>query len=261
MELGIIGGGVMGEAILSRLLSLHLYSPELVCVSDPQPDRCRYLRDKYGITTTSDNQQPAQAPVLLLAVKPQSLESALSSIQVTAELVISILAGTTLAKLEQLLPQRAIVRAMPNTPAQVGAGITAISANSRVTPAQAQLAEQILQSIGAVVTVPEPWLDAVTGVSGSGPAYVAIFIEALADGGVHMGLPRALAHTLAIETVLGTAQLLKTTGLHPAQLKDQVASPGGTTMAGIAVLESAGLRSALIQAVKAAVERAQALGR
>jgi pyrroline-5-carboxylate reductase len=149
---------------------------------------------------------------------------------------------------------------MPNTPAQVGAGISAIAAGNLTTPAHMAIAEAILQTVGTVVTVPEAMMDAVTGLSGSGPGYVAIVIEALADGGVVAGLPRPIAMQLAIQTVLGTATLLQETGMHPGQLKDQVTSPGGTTIAGVAQLERQGLRSALIEAVRAATNRSKELG-
>jgi pyrroline-5-carboxylate reductase len=149
---------------------------------------------------------------------------------------------------------------MPNTPATVGMGITAISAGNYVQPEQLNLATQIFQAIGEVVTVPETLMDAVTGLSGSGPAYVAIAIEALADGGVAAGLPRQIADKLALQTVLGTAQLLKESQLHPAQLKDRVTSPGGTTIAGVTKLEQSGFRSALIEAVITAAKRSQELG-
>jgi pyrroline-5-carboxylate reductase len=260
MELGIIGGGVMGEAILSRLLAQGIYAPTEICVSDPQPDRCQFLQNTYGITVSPDNQLPAQAKILLLAVKPQNLGEAIGSLEIQAELVLSILAGTTLTRLAQLIPDRAIVRVMPNTPARVGAAVSAIAMNELVTERQRTIVATIFNSIGTVVFVPENLLDAVTGLSGSAPAFVAIMIEALADGGVRMGLPRTIAQTLAIQTVLGTALLLKETGLHPAQLKDQVASAGGTTIAGIDALEQGGIRATLINAVKSAVQRAHELG-
>lgn len=175
--------------------------------------------------------------------------------------VVSILAGVSLRQLEAAFDCQPVIRAMPNTPATVGSGITAIASGKAVTPEHRERATAIFRAVGEVVTVPESLLDAVTGLSGSGPAYVAILIEALADGGVAAGLPRAIASQLALSTVLGTAQLLHSTNLHPAQLKDQVTSPGGTTIAGVAALERAGFRSALIEAVQAASRRSQELGR
>ena len=264
MELGIIGGGVMGEAILSRLLAQGIYPAQAVAVGDRHEERCQWLRSRYGVQAVTDNRQIVQARVLLLAVKPQSLKQVFQElgnqqVRVESELVISILAGVSLAQLGEFLPHKPIARVMPNTPARVGAGISAIAANELVNAEQRALVRQIFGCVGTVVEVPESLLDAVTGLSGSGPAYVAVIIEALADGGVRVGLPRAIAQELAVQTVLGTAQLLKETGLHPAQLKDQTASAGGTTIAGLVVLERCALRSALIEAVTAATQRAQEL--
>ncbi|MFM7427895.1 MAG: pyrroline-5-carboxylate reductase [Elainella sp.] len=267
IQFGMIGGGVMGEALLSRLLAQEIYSSDQVLVSEPQVQRQAYLVQQYGIAVTSDNQQVIDAvPVLLLAIKPQVFEqvfgqtSSLSSSS-SEQLVLSILAGVPLARLQAAFPNQPVIRSMPNTPATVGAGITAIAAGQQVTGEQVQLAQQIFGAVGAVVEVPEGLMDAVTGLSGSGPGYVAVMIEALIDGGVAVGLPRAVATQLAIQTVRGTADLLQAKNLHPAQLKDQVTSPGGTTIAGIAQLEQAGIRSALIEAVKAACQRSQELGR
>jgi pyrroline-5-carboxylate reductase len=261
IELGIVGGGIMGEAILSCLLSQMTYAPDRICVTDPQLDRRNFLGSKYGVQVSANNAIACEADVVLLAVKPQVLASAsLGLANTPVPLVISILAGVTLERLESVFAGKAIVRAMPNTPAQIGAGVTAIASGKLVTPAQMDVARKIFASVGEVVELPESLLNAVTGLSGSGPAYVALVIEALSDGGVAAGLPRAIATKLAIQTVLGTAQLLNQTGLHPAQLKDQVTSPGGTTIAGVAQLERSGLRSGLIEAVIAATRRAQELG-
>jgi pyrroline-5-carboxylate reductase len=264
-KLGIIGGGVMAEALLSRILLQQLYQPELVCVSDPVSKRRDELNAKYGIHVTADNLEATSAPVVILAIKPQILESVAAELNLTSptscpDLVISILAGVPLQQLEAIFRGRAVIRAMPNTPATVGAGITAIAPGESVNATHKTLTEQIFQSVGEVVEVPESLMDAVTGLSGSGPAYVAIAIEALADGGVAVGLPRPIAHKLAVQTVLGTAQLLAESGLHPAELKDRVSSPGGTTIAGVAALEQFGLRTALIHAVRAAHDRARELG-
>lgn len=263
-KLGLIGGGVMGEALLSRLLVQRVYAPEMVMVSDPSPSRRGFLSQQYGVAVTSDNRAVAKATeVLLLAVKPQifgAVAGDLEELPPPQTMVISILAGVTLGKLEQAFPECPVIRVMPNTPATVGAGISAVAAGGLVQPSHIELATQILGAVGDVVEVPEYLMDAVTGLSGSGPGYVAIFIEALTDGGVAAGLPRSIASKLAIDTVWGTAQLLRESQLHPAELKDRVTSPGGTTIAGIAQLEAAGFRSALIQAVKAACDRSQELG-
>lgn len=253
----------MGEALLSRLLAQNLYAPRDVLVSEPQETRRNFLAQQYGVEVTADNGAIAQsAEVLLLAIKPQVFHTVVAVLPVrpTTQLVVSILAGTPLQKLEAAFPGQPVVRAMPNTPATVGAGMTAIAANTHATDSHRATARQLFAAVGDVVEVPEGLIDAVTGVSGSGPGYVAIVIEALADGGVAAGLPRAIATQLAIQTVLGTAELLRSSSLHPAELKDRVSSPGGTTIAGIARLEQAGVRSAFIEAVQAACARAKELG-
>ncbi len=264
MGLAIIGGGVMGEALLSRLLAQHVYTPDLVWVSDPQESRRAFLVTQYGVHATAENQVAVDAAgVVLLAIKPQMFKAIASTLAMpnSEVLIVSILAGTSLQALETAFPAQPIVRAMPNTPATVGAGMTAIAAGALAQSHHLQVARQLFEAVGEVVEVAEPLMDAVTGLSGSGPAYVALMIEALSDGGVAAGLPRAIATQLALQTVRGTAELLQTTGMHPAELKDRVTSPGGTTIAGVAQLEQAGFRSALIAAVKAAYLRAQELGR
>lgn len=266
MGLGVIGGGVMGEALICRLIEQATYEPHDILVSDPQAARLDYLKERYGIGTTASNSAAASgASVLLLAVKPQifnAVASGLTLPQSTSEspLVVSILAGVSLGGLESAFPHQAVIRAMPNTPATVGAGVTAIATGRRATAEHVELATQLFSAVGQVVQVPEHLMNAVTGLSGSGPGYIAMIVEALADGGVAAGLPRAVAMQLAIQTVRGTAELLASEDLHPAQLKDRVTSPGGTTIAGVASLEQSGLRSALIEAVKAASQRSQELG-
>lgn len=262
VKLGVIGGGVMGSAIVSRLLTQGIYQITDIFIGEPTSEQREALQQQLGVLVTEDNNLVAMAPVLLLAVKPQIFDKVVAQLTRTnpTQIVISILAGVSIAQLERAFPDRAVIRAMPNTPATVGMAMTAISAGSRVDSQQLELATKIFQAIGEVVTVPESLMDAVTGLSGSGPAYVAIAIEALADGGVAAGLPRPIADRLALQTVLGTAQLLNESQLHPAQLKDRVTSPGGTTITGIAKLEQAGFRSALIEAVIAAANRSRELG-
>lgn len=271
IKLGVIGGGVMGEALLSRLLAQELYRSDEVLVSEPQAKRREFLVQEYGVQVTSDNRAAAAASdVLLLAIKPQIFEAVTRDLSVgngkvsqreePQPVVVSILAGVSLSQLEAGFGGQPVIRAMPNTPATVGSGITAIASGKTVTPHHIEQATAIFQAVGEVVEVPESLMDAVTGLSGSGPAYVAIMIEALADGGVAAGLPRAIASKLALSTVLGTAQLLQKSELHPAELKDRVTSPGGTTIAGVSQLERAGFRSALIEAVLAAKTRSVELG-
>jgi len=269
-KLGIIGGGVMGEALLSRLIDQQIYLPDRIYVSEPQALRQDFLATKYQVNVTADNQTVvAFADVLLLAIKPQVFDLVVAPLELgrssagnspSDQLVVSILAGVPIQRLEAAFPGQPVVRAMPNTPATVGAGMTAIAPGIHTQPQHLHLTRQLFEAVGEVVEVAEHLIDAVTGLSGSGPGYVAVMIEALIDGGVAVGLPRATATQLAIQTVLGTAELLQTTGIHPAELKDRVTSPGGTTIAGISHLESVGFRSALIGAVRAAYERSRELG-
>ncbi|RMF25825.1 MAG: pyrroline-5-carboxylate reductase [Cyanobacteria bacterium J083] len=267
IELSLIGGGVMGEAILSRLLAQKIYQPDAVIVAEISQQRRKYLHEKYKVLVTADNQQALKASqVILLAIKPQIFQQVVKELNISPQtsdlpLIISILAGITLTQLESAWQNYPVIRAMPNTPATVGAGMTAIASGQRVKSEQVKLAKSIFAAVGEVVEVPEYLMDAVTGLSGSGPAYVAIAIEALADGGVAAGLPRRLAQQLALQTVFGTAVLIKQANLHPAELKDRVTSPGGTTITGITALEKARFRSALIEAVLRAAERSQELSK
>lgn len=267
-KFGSIGGGVMAEALLSRLIFQKIYSARDVLVGEPSPGRRDFWREKYGVEVTGDNKEVLAevSEAILLAVKPQvfpAVAAELGDFDLAGDrkpLVISILAGVPLSKLEAAFGDWPVVRVMPNTPATVGAGISAIAPGKYVTPSCMEVAKGVLQAVGDVVEVPESMMDAVTGLSGSGPGYVAVFIEALSDGGVRAGLPRAIAYQLALQTVLGTAVLLQESGMHPAVLKDKVTSPGGTTMAGIAELESSAFRSASIEAVVAARDRSRELG-
>ena len=262
VQLGIIGGGMMAEAIFSRLLAEKIYAPSQIQVSEPRAERCQELVERYGVQVTADNREVADASeILLLAIKPQIFGAIAAELgDISMPLVVSILAGMPLSKLEAAFPGCPAIRVMPNAPATVGAGMSAIAAGSQATPAHVEQAKTLLAAVGEVVEIPEKMMDAVTGLSGSGPAFVALAIEALSDGGVAAGLPRTIATPLAIQTVLGTAQMLQDTGLHPGELKDRVTSPGGTTIAGVRQLENAGLRSAFMEAVVAAYRRSQELG-
>lgn len=266
MTLGIIGGGVMGEALLSRILKKGTFSPQQVLVSDPQEARRNQLKSTYDIGVTADNESViAEADVVLLAIKPQVFDPVVNALpspqDPSSQLILSILAGTPLSRLEAAFPDQPVVRAMPNTPATVGLGMTAIAPGHHASSEHMQQARLIFEAVGEVVEVPEYQMDAVTGLSGSGPGYIAVIIEALTDGGVAAGLPRAIASQLALQTVRGTAELLYQTGMHPAELKDRVTSPGGTTIAGISRLEEASVRSGLIEAVRASYRRSQELGK
>lgn len=267
IKFGLIGGGVMAEAILSRLVDLDIYQGAEIIVSEPQTARRDYLQQHYQVIVTDDNKTvfTSAKDAVILAIKPQifsAIAQELADIPATEHLplIISILAGVTLKQLEAAFPQLPVIRAMPNTPATVGAAMTAMCLGHYAHAKHENIGKQIFAAIGEVVEIPESLMDAVTGLSGSGPAYVALMIEALADGGVAAGLPRDIAKQLALQTVLGTATLLQETKMHPAELKDRVTSPGGTTIAGVSQLEKAGFRSAIIEAVKAAKVRSQELG-
>ncbi len=254
----------MAEAILSRLLHQQIYTPDSILVSDPQAQRRDFLRHTYNVQVSEDNQESANAEeVVMLAIKPQVLDRVVAGLAGSPQkpLIISILAGIPISRLEFAFPDHPIIRAMPNTPATVGAGMTAIAVGKLIEAYHVTVAKSIFSAVGQVVEVPESLMDAVTGLSGSGPAFVAMMVEALADGGVVAGLPRAIARKLALQTVLGTARLLEESGTHPAELKDQVTSPGGTTIVGVAVLEKMGFRAALIEAVRSAFRRSQELGK
>ena len=266
-RVGFIGGGAMGQALIEGLRSRGVPGAQ-ICVADPAPT-ARKAAESQGATALSDGSEVVeQSDVVVLAVKPQIIGAALEALSGLPDdarrrpLWISIAAGVPLATLEAGLPAGArVVRSMPNTPAQVGAGATAFVANRAATPEDRALAQAFFECGGVAWEAPhEGLLDAVTGLSGSGPAYVFVFVEALGDAGVRAGLPREAAYRLAAQTVLGSAQLILESGRHPADLKDQVTSPGGTTIAGLGELEAAGFRSAVGRAVAAAVARSRELG-
>ena len=263
--LGFIGGGNMAAALVKGLLHSKVVPPEKIIVSDVKDDRLQMLREKHGIRTTTDNHELVRdSDVVVLSVKPQVIDKVLGAIgqEIRADqLVVSVAAGVPVSAMEARLPDGArVVRTMPNTPATVDAGATAIAPGTHATEEDLEIAHELFAAVGRVVTLDESLLDAVTGLSGSGPAYVMLMIEALADGGVKVGLHRDTALLLAAQTVYGSAKLLLETGEHPGRLKDMVTSPGGTAIAGLHTLESGGLRRTLIDAVEAATTRAAALG-
>lgn len=283
IKFSLIGGGVMGEALLSRLISGGVYQPQEVIVSELLPARQSYLEQKYQVMVTSDNHwafTEAQE-VVLLAVKPQVFSTITQELAEVSKinnhrcsggidnndynqsqpLLVSVLAGVSLRQLKVAFPYLPIIRVMTNTPATIGAGMTAICFGDYTKIKDQEFAKKLFATVGEVVEVSESLIDAVTGLSGSGPAYVALMLEALADGGVAAGLPRGIANQLALQTVLGTALLLNESKMHPAVLKDRVTSPGGTTIAGIAHLEKTAFRSALIEAVMAAKTRSEELSK
>lgn len=265
-ELAIIGGGNMGEAILKGLIAAQLITPPRVTVTDVIEARLAYLRETYAVRSLTDNAKAAaQADLIILAVKPQDIAQTIQGIAPVVhepQVIISIAAGVPTVKIETAFakPVR-VVRVMPNTPALVLAGAAGLCAGSRATSEDLDVARTLFEALGKTVVVSEALMDAVTGLSGSGPAYIFVLIEALADGGVKMGLAREAALTLAAQTVYGSAKLLLETGLHPAELKDRVASPAGTTIAGLHALEEHAFRGAIIDAVERATLRSRELGR
>ncbi len=261
---GFIGTGNMAEALIRGLLHAGVAGKEQTLGSDPREERRTELSERYGIRVVADNLEVArQAETLVLSVKPQVMANVLDQVgsQIHPHaLVISIAAGIPLAAIEARLPQARVIRTMPNTPALVDAGATAIAAGGHATEADLQSAKKIFDSIGTTVILEETQMDAVTGLSGSGPAYIFLIIEALSDAGVKMGLSRYNAQALAAQTVLGSAKLLLETNEHPGRLKDMVTSPGGTAIAGLHTLEAGGLRTTLMNAVEAATTRSRELG-
>ncbi len=261
VNLGFIGAGQMGAAMMRGLLAAGLAAPQKLSFLDPDPKRRQELA-ALGLKAAANYAEVMQAEVVILAVKPQvvgEVLKALKDLALSRHLLISIVAGFPLAALEGTLSQARLIRVMPNTPLQVQAGMTAVAPGTRATPQDLQLTLTLFNALGRALLVEEKLFDAVTALSGSGPAYVALFLEALADGGVKMGLPRTLAMELAVQTLLGTAKLCQEKGLHPGILKDQVASPGGTTIAGLHALEQGGFRGLVMNAVEAAAWRAQDL--
>lgn len=256
----------MAEALLAGLLRKGVAAAEHLTVSDPNGHRRELLAERFGVAVHADNRTAAHgAELVVFCVEPQVLDAVLdevvSSLQ-SRPLVISVAAGYPISRLQAHLETATrLVRAMPNTPSTIGEGVTAVSLAPGLSSEDQDRTRCLFESVGKVVVVEERLMDAVTGLSGSGPAYVFAMIEALADGGVLMGLPRGTAQVLAAQTVAGAARMLLEQGTHPAVLKDRVASPGGTTIAGLSSLEQGRLRATLMSAVTAAAQRSQELGK
>ena len=264
--IGFLGAGNMAEALIRGLVQDGVVTPERIVASGPRGDRLAELAEAYRVETTTDNAALArQAEILVLAVKPQILERVLREVASAippGTLVVSVAAGIDTATIESHLPSGArVVRAMPNMPALVRAGATAIARGRHATDADLVEAKTIFDAVGLTIVLDESQLDAVTGLSGSGPAYIFLILEALADAGVKVGLSRRNAQRLAAQTVMGSAKLLLDTDEHPGKLKDMVTSPGGTAIAGLHTLEEGGLRTTLINAVETATKRARELGK
>lgn len=265
LRFAFLGGGNMAEALIKGLLAGLAVNPRHIVATDVIRERCDYLRETYGIRTSDDNPQTVRdSQVIFLAVKPQTVPALLAAISPEVDqdkLVISIAAGISLFTLQHALADDSrLVRVMPNTPALVLAGAAGISPSAAATPADVALVERIFNVVGRATVVSDGMMDTVTGLSGSGPAFVFALIEGLSDGGVLMGLDRPTATMLAAQTVLGAAKMVLETGKHPGELKDMVTSPAGTTIAGMQALEDGGLRGLMMAAVRRATERSQELG-
>ena len=263
-KMACIGAGQMAEALIGGLLAAKIAEPADVWATDPSEQRRDLIKQRFGIRVGADNHEAVRwADTVLLAVKPQVLGPVLTDLSssLSGRLVVSIAAGITIQYVSDRLSAGArVVRVMPNAPAMVREGMSVLAFGATVTDADKAIVRTMFESVGRVALVDEPLMDAVTGLSGSGPAYIFMAIEALADGGVKMGLPRAVAELLAAQTAVGAARTILETGEHPGRLKDRVASPGGTTIAGLHQLELGGLRASLMAAVRAATERARELG-
>jgi pyrroline-5-carboxylate reductase len=264
LRVAVLGAGKMGGILVQAFVSSGLFPPGNVLATVAHADRAAKLAEHFGVRVTTDNLGAAkEADIVLLGVKPQQMSGLVREIAPALhpdKLLISFAASVKTSAIEEAAGGKiAVIRAMPNTPAKLGAGATAIARGSFVSDAQMALAERIFSTVGRTVVVDEKHMDAVTGLSGSGPAFLYIIIEALAEAGVNVGLPRDVATLLAAQTTFGAAKMVLETGSHPALLKDEVTTPGGCTVDGILELEEGGLRVTLIKAVKRATERAREL--
>ncbi len=265
-RIGFLGAGKMATALARGWLAAGLAQPDRVLASDPAAQAQQAFTAATGVRATGDNREVvAASDLIVLAVKPQSMNAVLAEVGPVVSsrhLVVSIAAGITLRQLAAGLgAERRLIRVMPNTPCLVGASAAAYSAGEAATADDVSLVDRLLNAVGRAFRLPESLLDAVTGLSGSGPAFVYVIIEALSDGGVRVGLPRDVATALAAQTVFGAAKMVLETDTHPGVLKDMVASPGGTTIAGLHALERGGLRAALMNAVEEATRRSAELGK
>ncbi len=263
-KIGFVGGGAMAEAIIGGMLGAGLVTSEQVRVYDVSAARQMVLNEEYGVGGSDMEELTKWANVLFLAVKPQVIGEVLEGLSGKVKagtVVISIAAGVTIARLESHLAGIAVVRVMPNTPVFVNAGMAALALGTYATEEIGVFAKAIFDAVGRSIIVKESLLDAVTGLSGSGPAYGFVMIDALADAGVRVGLTRADAILLSAQTLYGAAKMVLETGEHPAVLRDRVTSPGGTTIAGVHIMEQEGVRGALIDAVVAATERSKEMGK
>jgi len=264
-KIAFIGSGMMAEAMIKALLREKLVQPQDVLAAGPRAERGRELEKRYGVNWTTDNREAAKdRDVVILSVKPQAMGQVLSELCgliAPDALVLSIAAGVPINLIAERLAHPAVVRAMPNTPAQIGAGITVWTATDRVTDEQMKQTDTILRALGEVVHVEEEsYLDMATALSGTGPAYVLLFMEAMIDAGVHLGFSRRVAEQLVLQTMQGTVEYARQSPRHPATLRNEVTSPGGTTAEALYQLEKGGLRTVISRAIWAAYQRSLALG-
>ncbi|MFN8674125.1 MAG: pyrroline-5-carboxylate reductase [Candidatus Sericytochromatia bacterium] len=265
-NIAIIGAGVMGEVILAGIINSGVYSPEKIMITALRDNKLGKLHETYKVHVSTDNRLAVKfAKVILLAVKPADMPKVLKEMSEEGfqkdTIIISIAAGVTIEKIyDNIKMDLPIIRVMTNTPCQVGAGISALSGNKFVSPKEMSLAQSIFNSVGETITLQEKYLDAVTGLSGSGPAFFFLIAETMIDAGVLQGLPRDVSRKLVLETMLGSALLLKKSDQHPAPLKDMVTSPGGTTITGIQVMEEYKVRAALLKVVEVATKKSKELG-
>lgn len=259
MKIGFIGAGNMGEAYISAL-----FNENEIYFIEPNQARAVEIASKYKAVAVKTHEELCNSvDFIVLAIKPQIINETLEGIKsyCSGKVIISIVAGVSIEKMTAIVGDKKIVRVMPNTPAQIKKGVSGVSFNKNVSVEEKKPVLDILNATGKVIEVEEKYLDVVTGVSGSGPAYVYLLINSLAEGGLKMGLTKKASLELAVETFIGAAEMIKATGLHPEVLKDMVTSPGGTTAAGLFELENAGVRPAMMKAVEAAVLRAKELGK
>ena len=263
-KIAILGGGRIGEALLSGLLSSGWREASEIVITNRGAERVAELHERYGVDATADNAAAiAGAGIIVVAVKPQDIDALLADIGVRLtpeQTVVSVAAAIPTAYIEERIADGVpVVRAMPNAPATVHEGMAGICAGSHAGDDQLALAEELLTHLGRVVRVPETWMDAITAVSGSGPAYFALLAEAMIEAGILLGLSREISTTLVVQTMFGTAKQLRDQGMHPVELRESVTSPGGTTIAAIRELEQAGVRAAFLNAIQAAMDRAREL--
>ena len=263
-KIAILGAGRIGEALLSGLLSSGWRKPEEIAATSRRPERVEQLRERFGVAATTSNPEAVSgASVVVISVKPQDLDALLGEIGgliAADQTVLTIAAAIPTATIERQLGTGVpVVRAMPNTPSTVHEGIAGLAPGAHAEEEHLALAEEVLSHLGAVVRVPESLMDAVTAVSGSGPAYFALLAEAMIEGGILLGLPRETSTQLVVQTMLGTAKQLRDDKMHPVELREMVTSPGGTTIAAIHELEQAGVRAAFLNAIQAAMRRAKEL--